>query len=124
MPQKILIIEDDPDILEILNEILRSEGYDVVLSTDGEACHHLPDILPDLILMDVRLKKPGQNGDAICMRLKADSGTRCFPVMLLSAEEDLPALCNACGANGFLRKPFDMSALVGQVRNMIEKSVA
>jgi two-component system response regulator VicR len=124
MPKKILIIEDDPDISEILNDILQTEGYDVVLSADGEACHHLPDIKPDLILMDVRLKQPGQNGDAICMQLKSDIHTRCFPVILLSAESDLRALCKACGANGFLSKPFDVAALVCQVRDMIEKNVA
>lgn len=124
MSKKILIIEDDPDISEILNDILQTEGYDVVLSTDGEACRHLPDIMPDLILMDVRLKQPGQNGDAICLKLKSDVDTRCFPVMLLSAENDLRALCKACGANGFLRKPFDMDTLLFQVRDMIEKNVA
>lgn len=124
MPKKILIIEDDPDILEILNVILEFEGYDVVLSVDGEACYHLPDIKPDLILMDVRLKQPGQNGDALCLQLKSDEGTRCFPVILLSAENDLCALSKACGANGFLSKPFDVSALLCQVKTMIEKNVA
>ncbi|MGY3211506.1 response regulator [Mucilaginibacter sp. HD30] len=124
MPKKILIIEDDADISEILNLILQTEGYEVVLSTDGEACHHLKDIMPDLILMDVRLKPPGQNGDAICMQLKSDVDTRCFPVMLLSAETDLRALSHACGANGFLSKPFDMAALLCQVKDMIGKNVA
>jgi two-component system, OmpR family, response regulator VicR len=124
MPKKILIIEDDPDISEILNDILETEGYNVVLSADGEACRHLSDIMPDLILMDVRLKQPGQNGDAICLQLKSDVNTRCFPIILLSAENDLRALCKACGANGFLSKPFDVDALVCQVRDMIEKNVA
>jgi two-component system, OmpR family, response regulator VicR len=122
MPKKILIIEDDPDILEILNDILLSEGYEVVLSADGEACRHLPDIMPDLILMDVRLKQPGQNGDAICQQLKSDADTRCFPVLLLSAENDLHALSAACGANGFLSKPFDMKVLICRVRDMIVSS--
>jgi two-component system, OmpR family, response regulator VicR len=124
MPRKILIIEDDPDIYEILNDILQMEGYDVVYSADGEACHHLPDIQPDLILMDVRLKQPGKNGDAICLQLKSDADTRCFPVMLLSAEDDLSTLSNACGANGFISKPFDMTTLLRQIRNLIEKNVA
>jgi two-component system, OmpR family, response regulator VicR len=124
MPQKILIIEDDPDISDILNDILQTEGYDVVLSADGEACDHLPDIMPDLILMDVRLKQPGQNGDAICLQLKSDIHTRSFPVILLSAENDLRALSKACGANGFLSKPFDMTTLLCKVRDMIGKNVA
>ena len=124
MSKKILIIEDDADILEILSHILQSEGYNVVLSTDGEACSHLTDIMPDLILMDVRLKPPGQNGDAICLQLKSDAETRCVPVMLLSAENDLRELSKACGANGFLNKPFDIVTLICQVRDLIEKNVA
>lgn len=85
MLKKILIIEDDADILAILDYILSAEGYEVVLSADGEACAHLLEIMPELILMDVRLKQPGQNGDRICLRLKSDAETRCFPVVLLSA---------------------------------------
>jgi DNA-binding response OmpR family regulator len=98
MLKKILIVEDDPDILDILSYILEAEGYDVVQSEDGKACEHLAEILPDLILMDIRLKEPGQNGDMICLRLKSASATSCFPVVLLSAEFALPALSEACGA--------------------------
>jgi two-component system phosphate regulon response regulator PhoB len=119
MLQKILIVEDDPDILELLSYILRSEGYRVVASEDGSACRHLLDILPDLILMDVRLKEPAQHGDEICLQLKSHPETRCFPVILLSAEFDLPILSRACGADGFISKPFDLEVLTANVREMI-----
>jgi two-component system response regulator VicR len=119
MLKKILIVEDDPYILEILTYILEAEGYDVVQSEDGEACEHLAEILPDLILMDIRLKEPGQNGDMICLWLKSQSDTRCFPVILLSAEFGLPELSKACGADGFISKPFDVPALTEKVREII-----
>lgn len=118
MQKKILIVEDDPDIRAILSYVLQAEGYEVVLSADGEACARLPEILPDLILLDVRLKQPGQNSDMICMLLKSDTETCCFPVFLLSAENDLAAISKSCGANGFLNKPFDAAALKQKVRDM------
>jgi len=119
MLKKILIIEDDPDILEILNYILLEEGYEVVLSTDGELCAHLPEILPDLILMDIRLKPPGKNGNILCLHLKSHLETSCFPVILLSAEYDLPAISKSCGADDFMGKPFDITALTEKIRGMI-----
>jgi two-component system response regulator VicR len=119
MLKKILIVEDDPDILNVLNYILEAEGYDVIASEDGTACQHLLDIKPDLILMDIRLKEPGENGDKICLLLKSCLETRCFPVILLSAEFNLPALSKACGADGFISKPFDLDVLTGKVREMI-----
>jgi two-component system response regulator VicR len=119
MLKKILVVEDDPEILDILTYILQAEGYEVVASEDGEACQHLPELLPDLILMDIRLKDPGQNGDLICLRLKSKLETRNFPVVLLSAEFDLPSLSKACGADGFISKPFELEVLTGKVREMI-----
>jgi len=119
MLKKILVVEDDTDILEILSYILIAEGYEVVGSEDGDACQHLPEILPDLILMDIRLKGPGQHGDKICAQLKSQLETRCFPVILLSAEFNLPALSKACGADGFISKPFDLEVLTDKIREMI-----
>lgn len=119
MRKKILVIEDDPDILELLSYILREEGYEVVGCEDGSACRHLLEILPDLILMDIRLKEPGHNGELICSQLKSHSATRCFPVVLLSAEFNLPVLSKACGADGFISKPFDLEVLIEKVRGMV-----
>jgi two-component system response regulator VicR len=119
MPKKILVVEDDPDILEILTYVFKGQGYDVVASDDGSACRHLPDILPDLIIMDVRLKEPGQNGDEICVQLKSQPATRGFPVILLSAENDLQARSQTCGADGFISKPFDLEMLTQKVRETI-----
>jgi len=119
MLKKILVVEDDPDISEMITYVLQEEGYEVVLSEDGEACQHLLEILPDLILMDIRLKEAGANGDIICGRIKSSSETRFFRVVLLSAEFDLPALSKACGADGFISKPFNLGEFTETVRGLI-----
>jgi two-component system response regulator VicR len=119
MLKKILIVEDDPDISAILAFIMEAEGYAVLQSKDGAACERLAEILPDLILMDIRLKDPGQNGDRICLRLKSDAATRYFPVVLLSAEVGLPELSVACGADGFISKPFDVALLTAKVHEIL-----
>jgi two-component system, OmpR family, response regulator VicR len=121
MPEKLLIIEDDPDILNILNYIFKTEGFEVVLSENGKEAEHLAEILPDLILMDVRLKHPGPHGDAICLRLKTGLNTRCFPVILLSAENGLREISHSCGADGFICKPFDIPEFIGKVREILDR---
>jgi two-component system response regulator VicR len=62
---------------------------------------------------------PSQNGDRICVQLKSNSETCCFPVVLLSAEHNLAALSKACGADGFISKPFDLEVLTQKVRETI-----
>lgn len=119
MLKRLLIIEDDPDILEILNLIFNEEGYEVVLSENDEASYHLPEIMPDLILLDIRLKNSGQNGDAICARLKSQPDTKHLPVVLLSAEKDLAGISRSCGADGWIAKPFDIARLTSAVHTIL-----
>lgn len=75
--------------------------------------------MPDLILMDIELKHAAINGNVICLRLKAERATFSIPVMLLSAERDLGAICRSCGADAFLFKPFDIANLTQKVRELI-----
>ncbi|MCC8408227.1 response regulator [Mucilaginibacter sp. UR6-1] len=122
MPKRILIIEDDPDILELLNLILNEEGYEVVLSENGEASYHLTEIMPDLVLLDINLKNSGQNGDAICSRIKNHPKTKRLPVVILSAERDLAAISRSCGADGWISKPFDILKLIRRVKALLYPS--
>ncbi|MBL4676671.1 MAG: response regulator [Mucilaginibacter sp.] len=121
MAKRLLIIEDDPDILEILNLIFHHEGYVVILSVTDEASYHLPEIMPDLILLDIRLQNSGQNGIAICTRLKSQPATKDLPVLLLSAEKGLAELCRSCGADGWISKPFDITRLTHTVQHFIHR---
>ena len=117
--KKFLIIEDDPDILDILKLIFQSEGYIVYTSLSGKETQQVIDIAPDLILLDLRLSALGKEGAEICKRLKSEQLTRQIPVILLSAETDIKIVCSTCGANDYMRKPFDVDRLTSKVNDMI-----
>jgi len=116
MAKRILIIDDDPDILEILSLIFRGEGYEVFLSNDGEETDHIDTINPDLILLDIRLGNPDKSGITICSMLKSQPSTRQLPIILVSAEKDIRAIAKGCGANAFISKPFDIRQISGKVK--------
>ena len=114
MSKKILIIEDDPDILDMMAYILRDEGYEVSTSLD---CRPLPEISflkPDLILLDNRLTA-GYGKDA-CKKLKLDVLTAHIPVILVSANQYLEQLSRDSLADGFMAKPFNIDELVAIAR--------
>jgi len=119
--KKLLIIEDDADILNILNLIFCEEGYIVVLSANGSESEQLSVIEPDLILLDIRLSAREREGADICSRLKSQPATNHIPIILLSAELDIKQVCLACGADNYLGKPFDIEQLSGMVREMVLK---
>ncbi|WP_461450676.1 response regulator transcription factor [Mucilaginibacter sp.] len=118
--KKLLIIEDDVDILEILDCIFCEEGYQVVLSETGFESEDLSMINPDLILLDLRLSSTGREGATICMRLKSKAETCHIPIILLSAERDIKQVCTDCGADNYLSKPFDIDQLTVMVNSMVK----
>jgi DNA-binding response OmpR family regulator len=119
MSKRILVIDDDEDILEILHIVLAEEGYDVVLSNTGEAAEHIRIIHPDLILLDVRIEGSAKSGDEICAELKMQYADEKMPIVLLSAETNLEVLANECGADLFIPKPFDIYQLLKQVQKLL-----
>jgi two-component system response regulator VicR len=121
MKKKILIIDDDKDILEIIEFILVDEGYDVITSLDGEEVKRVNEINPDLILLDLRLSGTDTNGAEICTKLKAEHKTSGFPVILVSAEIDIKDVAHHCGANDYIKKPFDTFELSDKVKAFLRK---
>ena len=119
MSKRILVIDDDEDILEILHIVFQEEGYDVVLSNTGEAAEHIQVIHPDLILLDVRIEGSAKRGDEICAELKERYKEEKMPVILVSAETDLEVLANQCGADHYISKPFDIYQLLMQVQKFL-----
>jgi DNA-binding response OmpR family regulator len=119
MQKRILIIEDDPDILEMLNIIFAEEGFEVVLSPTGDESDQLTAIKPDIVLLDIRIKNRGQNGAAICTKIKSDFETHHLPVILLSAEKDLAVIGKKCGADAVVSKPFDINHLTAKVKSLL-----
>ncbi|GAA4321705.1 hypothetical protein GCM10023149_21680 [Mucilaginibacter gynuensis] len=116
--KRILIIDDNEDILEILQIVFRDEGYNVVVSNTGDAAEYIHIIHPDLILLDVRIDGYQKRGDEICAEIKARYPYQ-LPVVLISAETNLAVLANECGADFYIRKPFDIYDLVAQVTKFL-----
>lgn len=113
---RILVIDDNEGILEGFEEILKSAGYQVDTSLDGEILlqlRHASNGLPSLIILDVLLS--GKDGRDICKELKKYPKTRHIPVIMVSAHPHVEASIHACGADAFLKKPFEMEELLEKV---------
>ena len=119
MAKKVLVIDDDEDILEILNIIFQENGYEIVLSNTGEAAGHIRLIQPDLVLLDVRIVGSAKSGPEICKEIKSQQETRHLPVMLVSGETDLAIIAEKCGADAYVAKPFDIFDLLAQVKELL-----
>lgn len=116
--KRILVVEDDPDIREIMTIILEMEGYQVCGLGDGKlVIPELKEKTPDLILLDVMLGDT--NGIEICRQIKEDAEMHTIPVMIVSATHGHrnPGEEN-CNADEFLSKPFDVSELVSKVNKL------
>jgi len=119
MAKRILVIEDDEDILEILHVIFQENGYEVVLSNTGEAAEHLRLIQPDLVLLDVRIVGSSKSGADICKEIKSQTDMQHMPVILVSGETDLAMLAKECGADAYVPKPFDIFTLLARAEEFL-----
>ena len=117
--KRILIVEDDPDILEVLNLSFIDEGYDVVLSKFAVGTAWVEGIHPDLLLMDIRLEGSVFNGNELCALLKSNALIKPLPVVLISAEIDIQQLCKECAADAYIKKPFELDHLFSSVKGLI-----
>lgn len=115
MPKRILAVDDDNDIVDIIKIILEDEGYEVATLTNGRDVLKMIQVdRPDLILLDVMLG--GIDGRDICKAIKSDDQLRDIPVVMISASHNLHNLLTEQNApNDFLAKPFDIDNLVKKV---------
>jgi len=119
MPKRILVIDDDEDLLEIFDIIFREAGYQVIMSNTAQAADHIHFISPNLIMLDIRFAATAKNGAEICREFKSAYPEALIPVMLVSAEYDLQFLAGDCGADAYMSKPFDIGALLKKVEELI-----
>jgi len=119
MAKRVLVIDDDEDILALLNIIFQENGYDIVLSNTGEAAEHIRVIHPDIVFLDVRINGSEKSGAEICREIKANYETKDFPVILMSAESDLAFIAEECGADAYIAKPFDIYDLLARVKEYV-----
>src|SRR5437763_8835915 len=109
MMKRVLVVDDSEAILEVVKMTLEMAGYEVATSLSGECFRQMENDLPDLILLDVLLW--GEDGRAICERLKCDEKTRHIPVILLSAHAGLWKAVDESGANALLAEPVPLTDL-------------
>ncbi|MCL4273016.1 MAG: response regulator [Anaerolineales bacterium] len=119
---RILIAEDEPDIRELVAFTLRFAGHEVVATSNGEeALQQASQMIPDIILMDVRM--PKMTGYDACRAMKADPALMDIPVVFLSAkgqDAEIQAGLEA-GAEEYLLKPFAPDQLVERVKAILSK---
>ena len=117
-PKRILIVDDEPDILEFLQVILEEEGYAVVTSDKGEFLEQLHNGgLPHLILLDMLLS--GKDGREIVRSLKSQQETKSIPVIMFSAHPSAEATARQAGADDFLEKPFHIDVLLEKIASYL-----
>jgi DNA-binding response OmpR family regulator len=116
MISRILILEDDTHILELMESILEDEGYYTIALDHYLPVEDLMDLSPDLVLLDIRLSNG--YGHLLCKDLKANPVTSKIPVVLISGSANLDTIAKECNADGFLNKPFSVEGLISIVKNL------
>ena len=114
--QRILAVDDDKDLLEVLQFILEDSGYEVDTLSDGKYLFdRISEHVPDLILLDIMLGN--LDGRQLCKEVKTKEETHDIPVILVSASHNVSGALNQNGApNAFLEKPFNIGELLNIIR--------
>ncbi len=119
-PPRILVVDDNPNNLEVLRVRLNAQGYEVVTAVDGEdALARARELEPDLVLLDVMM--PKLDGISVLKQIKQDEMLRFIPVILVTAKADTRDVVSGLEAGGddYLTKPFEQAALVARVRSLL-----
>jgi two-component system response regulator MtrA len=122
MKGRVLIVDDDTALAEMLGIVLRGEGYEPVLCGDGDkAVAAFHEHKPDLVLLDLML--PGTDGIDICRQIRAESGV---PIVMLTAKSDTIDIVVGLesGADDYIVKPFDPKELVARIRTRLRPTSA
>jgi len=121
MAKKILIVDDEPDMLDLATVRLRKLGYEIIEAVDAEeAMVFMQSNTPDLILLDLLL--PKMQGDELCRKLKSEDKYKNIPVILFTASAirpSLPEKIREIGADACILKPFEPQELIDEVKRFI-----
>lgn len=121
MAHKILIVDDEPNIVISLEYLLKKEGFEVTVATDGEAAlQQAGEFQPDLILLDVMM--PKKSGFEVCEALRADPASAGIKIVMLTAKGRETEVTKglALGANAYITKPFSTKDLVAKIKSLME----
>ena len=122
MAKKILLVDDEPELLLLVEARLKANGYEVQCAGDGQAAlEKAKKERPDLIILDLML--PKMDGFRVCALLKKDARYAPTPIILFTAkaEEEDRKLGEEAGADAYITKPFDPQVLLEKIQHLIEK---
>ncbi|MBD1387765.1 response regulator [Mucilaginibacter rigui] len=122
--RRILAVDDDHDILEVLQFILEDSGYKVDTLSDGrQLMDTIQEKHPDLILLDIMLGN--MDGRELCKEVKRQAATQKIPVIMISASHNIAdSLKQENGPNDFVAKPFDINVLLDSIKKQLTPSAA
>jgi DNA-binding response OmpR family regulator len=124
MQKRILIADDEPNIVVSLEYLMKREGYDVAVAADGEAAlAAMAEHAPDLILLDIML--PKKDGFEVCQQIRANPAWHAVKVVMLTAKGRDTEMSKglALGADIYMTKPFSTKDLVAQVKQLLANAV-
>lgn len=121
MSKKILVIDDEPELVKAVKIRLESNGYEVETAYDGPTgLEKTKEFKPDLILLDIIM--PGMNGYEVSKKLKAEPDTKDIPIIIFTASQqrELEEKCKEVGVTDFITKPFETSDLLNMVNKFLK----
>ena len=122
MAKKILIIDDEPDVIDTLAFMLKARNFEVISAPDGLAgLSRVKADKPDLVLLDIMM--PGMDGYEVCSKIKRDNATKNVPVIMLTARGEGEAVTKAhkSGADDYIVKPFNLPTLLARLNKFIKQ---
>ena len=120
--KKILVVDDEPNILKLIEFILKNAGYDVVVAANGADCIRKAKAeKPDMIVLDVMM--PGMDGFEVARKLTKDAAALSVPILMLSSKAQFEDKMKGIdsGATDYITKPFDKEDLVQKVKECLEE---
>jgi two-component system phosphate regulon response regulator PhoB len=116
--KKVLIIENDDDIRDIVEYILEEQGFSTLSIPEPQSLTEILQFAPDVILIDEFINS--RPGHRLCLKIKRDSMLEQIPVIVLSTANDIELIATECEANDYIRKPFDVHDMVKKVVRVLD----
>lgn len=118
MKKKVLIIENDRDIRDLVEYILEEEGFNALSIPEPERLAVVLEFGPDVILIDEFVNnKPGHR---LCLKIKQAEELDHIPVIILSTAQDIELIVTECKANDYIKKPFDVQEMIDKVMRVLD----
>ncbi|GAA3979828.1 hypothetical protein GCM10022246_34810 [Pedobacter ginsengiterrae] len=119
MKKKVVLVQDNKDILEIMDQVLDDEGFEVTSSLTTEPIEKIDEIEPDVVVIDDHIKGT-KKGSKIIKELKSNPETEDISAILTSTSNELPQIAEESKADDFIQKPFDIEHMVDVVKKNAE----